>query len=80
MITVGVVNPLCPHLGKQVEAIHLRHAHVEDREVEVILRELLERLGATVGFQDVEALGFERDSIVEPDIRLVVHDQDLFCS
>ena len=66
------------HLGEKIETIHLRHAHIEDREIESVGGQFIERPRAAMRFLDDIAFGFQGHAIAEPDIWLVVHDQN-FC-
>ena len=63
------------HLGEKIEAIHLWHAHIEDREIESASGQFIERPGSAMRFLDDIAFGFQGHAIAEPDVWLVVYDQ-----
>ena len=66
------------HLLEQIEAIHLRHAHVQNGEVEGVVRKFRQRLDRGVSLAHGQTLRLQSNTITEPDVRLVIDDEDSF--
>ena len=62
------------HLAEKVEAVHIRHAQIEDREIEGAGGKVVECLRPAVRFGDGIALSFQRHTVPEADVRFVVYD------
>ncbi len=65
-----------PHRRTHIEAIHVRHHHVEHNDVRPEAGETLQRLATARRLDDVEAGGFEHLTLQEPLDLVVVGDQD----
>ena len=86
MMGISRVRAVPAHQLGQLEPVHLRHLHVDDRERDVVGEEHLERLGARAGPQEHGVVAaqqrLERDEVLLPvvdeqDLRLVRHQRAL---
>ena len=77
MIGTCFVRSRPAHQLGELEAVHARHLHVEQRKRDVVLEQKLERLLTISRFQNLEIVaaqkGFERDEI----FFAIVHQEKL---
>ena len=67
-----------PHDGQHLEAIHRRHAQVDEQEIEGLALEKREGAGAIVGGMNLRLAGQPREDLLVnlQDVVLVVEDED----
>jgi hypothetical protein len=70
------VGPALAHLGQEAGAIHFRHAHVRNHQVDRLLLQQLQTLGAAFRRQHLVALAAEQAAQGRQDVRFVVDAQD----
>ncbi len=78
-ITTEHVVALGPDAAEHLQSVHLGHAQVEQDEVDGMRGQRVHRLGAVGRRVDDRARGFEHGAEDQPDVRLVIHDQNLMC-
>ena len=66
----------CANGAADIEAVHLGHHHIEQHEVRLAFGEALERRGAALRLDDLEAGGFEHLALQKAFGLVVVGDQD----
>jgi len=69
------IRPFGPYLFEKLRAVHLRHAHVGNHQVDGILLEHLQPRRAAIGGEDAVAQRPEQPFQRTQDIGLVIHEQ-----
>ena len=69
-------RPVLTHLGQQVEPRAVRHAHVEQHQIEALTRERAARLGQVAGLLHAVARARQFTARQGPERRLVIDEQD----
>ena len=64
-----------PAVGEH-QAVHLRHAQVENGKVEILASQFAERGTSVRRLVHLKTLSLERDPVIQPDVGFIIHNED----